>query len=125
MSFFYAIFIHDPIPNDLNKLCIILHMGVNVIAETSVLSFLGFHPTKSHLEDVPDKPPVLVGYVRLPVFLRAHEVSDVDSPIRNHNIRVCAEDDLALGFSFLCVRMFKKIGFAGVRVSFLYTTSQP
>ena len=37
-------------PNDSNELCILSHMGVTATAEASVVRFIGFRPTKTHLE---------------------------------------------------------------------------
>ena len=50
MLCFFPISIHDPIPDDSNKLCVLSPNGT-VRAKTSVASFIGFQPTKTHLED--------------------------------------------------------------------------
>ena len=47
---YFASFIHASEPNDLNKLCILSHTGVTATSETSVVTFIGFHPAKTHLE---------------------------------------------------------------------------
>ena len=47
---YFVIFAHDPVPNDSNMLCIILHMGITATGEICIVSFIGFHPTKTHLE---------------------------------------------------------------------------
>ena len=44
---YFAIFLHDPVPNDSNELCVVPH---SVTAEASVVHFIDFHPTKTHLE---------------------------------------------------------------------------
>ena len=43
---YFAIFIHYPVPNDSNELCILSHTDVTGTAETSVLSVRGFRPIK-------------------------------------------------------------------------------
>ena len=40
---YFAIFIQDPVPNVLNELRIVSHTGA--ATETSVVCFIGFHPT--------------------------------------------------------------------------------
>ena len=35
---------------DLNELCNISHTAVTAKAETSVVSFIGFHPTQTHID---------------------------------------------------------------------------
>ena len=47
---YFAVCIHDQIPNDSHKLCIISHAGEIATAETSVINCIGFHPTKPNLE---------------------------------------------------------------------------
>ena len=47
---YFAIFTQDPVLNDSNELCIISHTGGTVRADTSVVSFIGFHPTTNCLE---------------------------------------------------------------------------
>ena len=42
----FAIFIHDPVTNDTNELC----MGITATAETSDVSFIGCLPLKTYLE---------------------------------------------------------------------------
>ena len=42
----YTIFIHDPVPNDLNELSIVLHTDITVTAETSTVSLVGFPQQK-------------------------------------------------------------------------------
>jgi hypothetical protein len=42
--------LHDQIPNDSHKLCIISHAGEIATAETSVINCIGYHPTKPNLE---------------------------------------------------------------------------
>ena len=48
--FNFTFFIHDPVPNDSNELSVRSHTGVTVTAETSVVSVIDFHPTKTHPE---------------------------------------------------------------------------
>ena len=47
----FAMFVHDPVPDDSNELCIVSHTSGTVTAEaTSVVGLPsdGFHPTKTH-----------------------------------------------------------------------------
>ena len=48
--YYFAIFIHDPVPNDSNKICILSHTDVTATVETSVVSLIDFPQTKTHLE---------------------------------------------------------------------------
>ena len=43
----FSTFIHDPVPNDWNGLCIISHTGVTATEETSVVNCIGFHRINS------------------------------------------------------------------------------
>ena len=47
---YFAIFIHVPVPKNSNELRIIPETGVIATAETAFECFIGFHPTKPHLE---------------------------------------------------------------------------
>ena len=47
---YFAIFIHVLVPDDSNELCSLSHTGTIATAETSVVCFKAFHPTKTHLE---------------------------------------------------------------------------
>ena len=44
---YFDIFIHDPVPNDPNELCILLHVGVTDTAGTFIVCFIGFCLVKS------------------------------------------------------------------------------
>ena len=45
---YFAIFVHDPVPNDSKESCY-FSTAVTSTAETSVVSVSSFHPTKTHL----------------------------------------------------------------------------
>ena len=47
---YFTIFIHDPFPNDPNKLGVLSHKGVTTTVETSCERFIGFCPKEIHLE---------------------------------------------------------------------------
>ena len=85
---YFAILIHDPVPNESKELCILSHTSVAASAETSIVRFMRFYPTKPHLEGgncYTDK--LLVShYLRIPVISTLNALTDNDIGIY-HNSR--------------------------------------